>query len=343
MSACPSTRRYPSYSTSNFYSFNFVADTTLSPTPPSAYDSATGITYQPSQLFSRASSLSSLASSPVVFPSMSFRHAFALLSISSPLAPPLNEYHNTLPLSESPPTIARVYQSSFAAMFNVPEHRFTSNLPHVSPSSQSSDLKDGSSPAPFDDHQFTNRSLPPRARTVFPESGSSSNSGVSRRRRPRTPSASNLRPISPITGLPTKILARRSFPPKDAARRRYRCSDCDLACKSLGYRRLLVYGAYLPPFFLRFFIPSHLCVVGRPSALTTHSRLHSGARRMFQSIIIHDCYDLILLLRAAFACPMGNCRRPFSVFSNLKRHMSVRPLFPSLFRIGLSLTHFLTE
>lgn len=274
MSACPSTRRYPSYSTSNFYSFNFVADTTLSPTPPSAYDSATGITYQPSQLFSRASSLSSLASSPVVFPSMSFRHAFALLSISSPLAPPLNEYHNTLPLSESPPTIARVYQSSFAAMFNVPEHRFTSNLPHVSPSSQSSDLKDGSSPAPFDDHQFTNRSLPPRARTVFPESGSSSNSGVSRRRRPRTPSASNLRPISPITGLPTKILARRSFPPKDAARRRYRCSDCDLA-------------------------------FGRPSALTTHSRLHSGAR--------------------PFACPMGNCRRPFSVFSNLKRHMSVHP------------------
>ncbi|KAK4054070.1 hypothetical protein OIV83_001095 [Microbotryomycetes sp. JL201] len=44
---------------------------------------------------------------------------------------------------------------------------------------------------------------------------------------------------------------------------------------------------------------------GRPSAVHTHMRTHDGAK--------------------PFACPITDCRRPFSVFSNLKRHMVVHP------------------
>ncbi|KAM0789656.1 hypothetical protein ACM66B_000458 [Microbotryomycetes sp. NB124-2] len=44
---------------------------------------------------------------------------------------------------------------------------------------------------------------------------------------------------------------------------------------------------------------------GRPSAVHTHMRTHDGAK--------------------PFVCPMLDCQRPFSVFSNLKRHMVVHP------------------
>ncbi|GAA5965292.1 hypothetical protein JCM3765_007153 [Sporobolomyces pararoseus] len=82
--------------------------------------------------------------------------------------------------------------------------------------------------------------------------------------------------ISPITGKPTKSISKRSWPPKDAASRRYFCnvSDCG---KSFG----------------------------RPSALATHQRTHDGLK--------------------PFNCPVPTCARPFSVFSNLKRHMVVHP------------------
>ncbi|GAA6064692.1 hypothetical protein JCM10212_002410 [Sporobolomyces blumeae] len=84
------------------------------------------------------------------------------------------------------------------------------------------------------------------------------------------------RPISPITGKPTKVIAKRGWPPKDAAKRVYFCSV--LGCgKSFG----------------------------RPSALNTHMRSHDGAK--------------------PFNCPVPACSRPFSVFSNLKRHMVVHP------------------
>ncbi|KAM0751182.1 hypothetical protein T439DRAFT_356016 [Meredithblackwellia eburnea MCA 4105] len=57
------------------------------------------------------------------------------------------------------------------------------------------------------------------------------------------------RPISPITGLPTKILAKRLFPPRDAAKRRFHCEQ-EGCGKSFG----------------------------RPSARETHMRSHNGVR-----------------------------------------------------------------
>ncbi|KAK4702993.1 hypothetical protein P7C70_g3226, partial [Phenoliferia sp. Uapishka_3] len=55
--------------------------------------------------------------------------------------------------------------------------------------------------------------------------------------------------ISPVTGLPTKILSKRCFPPKDADRRRFYCTYQGCS-KSFG----------------------------RPSARETHSRTHTGAK-----------------------------------------------------------------
>ncbi|GAA5916374.1 hypothetical protein JCM6882_000869 [Rhodosporidiobolus microsporus] len=57
------------------------------------------------------------------------------------------------------------------------------------------------------------------------------------------------RPISPITGKPTKIIAKRGWPPKDAAKRVYRC-EVEGCGKSFG----------------------------RPSARDTHMRSHNGAK-----------------------------------------------------------------
>lgn len=63
------------------------------------------------------------------------------------------------------------------------------------------------------------------------------------------------RPISPITGKPTKIISKRQWPPKDAAKRIYSCpfEDCDKT-------------------------------FGRPSARETHIRSHSGVRREFNPL-----------------------------------------------------------
>ncbi|KAL8290165.1 hypothetical protein RQP46_003104 [Phenoliferia psychrophenolica] len=57
------------------------------------------------------------------------------------------------------------------------------------------------------------------------------------------------RRISPITGLPTKILSKRSYPPKDAARRRFFCTS-----------------------------PGCTKSFGRPSARETHLRTHNGVK-----------------------------------------------------------------
>ncbi|GAA5875175.1 hypothetical protein JCM1840_007272 [Sporobolomyces johnsonii] len=57
------------------------------------------------------------------------------------------------------------------------------------------------------------------------------------------------RPISPITGKPTKVIAKRGWPPKDAAKRTYFCE-----------------------------IPGCGKSFGRPSALSTHMRSHDGVK-----------------------------------------------------------------
>ncbi|GAA5939110.1 hypothetical protein JCM1841_003357 [Sporobolomyces salmonicolor] len=57
------------------------------------------------------------------------------------------------------------------------------------------------------------------------------------------------RPISPITGKPTKVIAKRGWPPKDAAKRTFFCE-----------------------------IPGCGKSFGRPSALSTHMRSHDGAK-----------------------------------------------------------------
>ncbi|ORY89593.1 hypothetical protein BCR35DRAFT_344682 [Leucosporidium creatinivorum] len=102
---------------------------------------------------------------------------------------------------------------------------------------------------------------------------------IQRRKRgslPKEIDAKSGRPISPITGLPTKVIAKRGWPPKDIAKRVYTCpfEGCDR-------------------------------IFGRPSARETHIRSHNGVQ--------------------PFICPISSCRRPFSVFSNLKRHMIVHP------------------
>ncbi|KAL8293181.1 hypothetical protein RQP46_000875 [Phenoliferia psychrophenolica] len=73
--------------------------------------------------------------------------------------------------------------------------------------------------------------------------------GASGGRRGGSGGGGSARPISPITGLPTKVLAKRLFPPRDAAKRRFYC-------------------------------PHQGCgkAFGRPSARETHLRSHNGAR-----------------------------------------------------------------
>lgn len=91
------------------------------------------------------------------------------------------------------------------------------------------------------------------------------------------------RKISPITGKPTRTIAKRSWPPKDAALRRFACPivDCDKTCAScLSTTQSL--------FNLLTFCSSFLSVdptdygfpVGRPSALNTHMRTHDGRKRL---------------------------------------------------------------
>lgn len=155
--------------------------------------------------------------------------------------------------------------------------------------------------------------------------------GVGRSRstsRSRKSSSSSLyngsTPISRLTGLPTKILAKRVWPPRDADKRHYLCSweHCGKSC------------AFMVFVFLRScFPPSRTCTdfarplasVCRPSARDAHERTHSGARRKFS---IPRCPFLPYSFHfppPAFVCPIATCGRGFSVFSNLKRHMFVHP------------------
>ncbi|KAI5475118.1 splicing factor, arginine/serine-rich 4 [Pseudohyphozyma bogoriensis] len=62
----------------------------------------------------------------------------------------------------------------------------------------------------------------------------------------------NLPKISPITGLPVKAIARRAYPPKDVAKRKYHCNF--EGCGSS---------------------------FGRPSALESHKRSHDGSKPAF--------------------------------------------------------------
>ncbi|KAK4700317.1 hypothetical protein P7C70_g5927, partial [Phenoliferia sp. Uapishka_3] len=141
-----------------------------------------------------------------------------------------------------------------------PRHQHASDSPDApySPSSASFSLDSGGEGDTYPPRSRSNKKIKKRA------SGRGSRAG----------SGGAGRPISPITGLPTKVLAKRMFPPRDAAKRRFFCpfEGCEKA-------------------------------FGRPSARETHLRSHNGVR--------------------PFACPITTCGRPFSVFSNLKRHMIV--------------------
>lgn len=62
---------------------------------------------------------------------------------------------------------------------------------------------------------------------------------VQRRKRgslPKEVDPKSGRPLSPITGLPTKVIAKRGWPPKDMAKRVYTCpyEGCDRICESSG-------------------------------------------------------------------------------------------------------------
>lgn len=179
------------------------------------------------------------------------------------------------PTQRTPPYPSESYNASDWAPRQMHEYPPPA---HVASSSASPSSRHSHSPP--SDHGFDPSYQQPQQYTRgTPDSPSSASSGTKKPKRNRARADSggaSGRPISPITGLPTKVLAKRLFPPRDSAKRMFHClhEGCG---KSFG----------------------------KPSARETHLRSHNGIR--------------------PFECPIPTCGRPFSVFSNLKRHMIIHP------------------
>ncbi|SCV70096.1 BQ2448_1490 [Microbotryum intermedium] len=160
------------------------------------------------------------------------------------------------------------------------------NDPDGTATMASNEMDPESPPSPF----VAQDSHSPSSADSFHQSGRRGGIGRGVSRRPRSNKRSPMHNergerISPVTGKPVRLLRKRSFPPKDAEKRVY-------ACTITGCGRKF----------------------GRPSARDTHVRTHTGAK--------------------PYVCPVASCARsfrsvslgqgvPYSVFSNLKRHMIV--------------------
>lgn len=166
------------------------------------------------------------------------------------------------------------------------------------------------------------------------------------------------RSISKITGQPTRVLSKRAFPPKDAAKRVYVCGfeGCTKSCEfslsrfssvlrsgelgrlfSLGRARVAcaswsvceLCASGMVGFVLIFRWGTQLG--GRRRGTRTSDRtLEKGVSSPLRCGVCCAGEVADGCSCTAFMCPVATCARPFSVFSNLKRHMLVRPfLSPS--------------
>lgn len=180
---------------------------------------------------------------------------------------------STSPAQPASVEMKRQYPSEYQ---NHPSHR--RDVPPASPapwsgSPDSLELAPLPSPPPPSEH-----SSPGSDGEYRPEYPNPAFEASQHRRRapaPRRKSASqgyDDRRISPITGLPTKILSKRSYPPKDAARRRFHCEHvgCHKSCRFFRTQRVDL-----------TLTSDDDWAVGRPSARETHLRTHNGIRRQY--------------------------------------------------------------